>query len=97
MTAAWYRRGADALTLSVWVQPGAPRTRVVGVQGDALKIRVAAPAVENQANARLVAFLAERFEVPRRQVSVKTGAQGRRKIVEIVGSRIDPEGLLEQT
>lgn len=92
----WYRRdeARGVLVLTVQVQPNAARTQVVGLHGDALKIRVAAPAVENKANAQLVAFLAEAFGVRPGAVTLKAGAHGRRKIVEIEGSRIAPETLL---
>ncbi|MEO1767872.1 DUF167 domain-containing protein [Thiobacter aerophilum] len=93
--ALWYRYDArGALILTVRVEPNAPRTEVAGLYGGALKLRVAAPAVDNKANARLIAFLAEVFQVPQREVRLKTGAQGRRKVVEIFGSRVAPETLL---
>lgn len=99
MSAGWYRRDAarDAWVLSLQVQPNAKRTQVTGLHGEALKIRVAAPALENRANAALVAFLAEAFGVPRRQVSVKAGEHGRKKIVQIIGSQKAPEALLDET
>lgn len=85
------------LTLSLHVQPNASRTRVAGLHGDALKVLVAAPAVENQANARLRAFLSEVFEVPLGRVTLKQGGRGRRKIIEISGSAVRPETLLSKT
>jgi uncharacterized protein (TIGR00251 family) len=43
------------------VQPGAKRTEIAGLHGEALKIRLAAPPVEGKANAALRAFIAERL------------------------------------
>jgi len=95
VTHPWYRRGSTGtLVLTVQVQPNAPRTEVVGPHGDALKIRVAAPPLENRANEKLIDFLAQVFDVPLRQVQVKSGEHARRKVVEIAGSRIDPEQAL---
>ena len=92
MTSPWYKcRSPGTIVLTVQVQPNAPRTEAVGAHGDALKIRVAAPPLENRANEKLIEFLARVFDVPLRQVKVKSGEQARRKIVEIAGSRIDPE------
>jgi uncharacterized protein (TIGR00251 family) len=58
MTAAWRREEDGAVVLVLHVQPGAKRTEVAGVHGDALKIRLAAPPVDGKANAELVRFLA---------------------------------------
>lgn len=95
----WYRTdaGRGTLTLTLHVQPNAARTKVAGLHGEALKILVAAPAVENKANARLLAFLGEVFEVPTGRVTLKQGSHGRRKIVEISGSAVAPETLLSKT
>ena len=89
---SWYRRHADgSIVLAVHAQPGAKRTEVAGPHGDALKIRVAAPALEDRANAALVEFLAERFEVPKRNVTLLSGTRSREKRFAISGAALDPE------
>ena len=57
----------------------------MGLHGDALKIRIAAPAVDNQANSELIGFLAEALSVPKSAIALRRGVTGRRKIVEISG------------
>ncbi|MGH8727204.1 MAG: DUF167 domain-containing protein [Burkholderiales bacterium] len=91
----WYRLRAGTLTLTLHAQPGAPRTEVAGLHGDALKVRVAAPAIEDRANSELCSFLARAFAVPRGQVTVAHGAHSRRKVVEVVGAKLAPESLLK--
>ena len=76
------------------VQPGARRTSVAGLHGDALKVRLAAPPVEGKANEALVAFLAGRFAVPKRNATIVSGEHSREKRVEIVGASGEPEALL---
>jgi uncharacterized protein (TIGR00251 family) len=78
--------GGDAL-LEVLVQPRASRTRVVGEHDGRLKIQLAAPPVGGEANAALVAFLAERLSVRRQDVSIVRGDAGRRKTVRLSGVR----------
>jgi hypothetical protein len=90
----WFQIKEDRLTITVHVQPGAKRTEVIGLHGDALKIRVAAAAVEGQANARLLDFLRKAFMVPASRISLKHGEHARRKVVEIQGSPIAPEALV---
>lgn len=92
---SWYRwEGDHTLILTLYIQPGAKRTEPVGLHGDALKIKLSAPPVEGKANKALLKFLAERFQVPSRQVSLKQGAQSRYKIVEICQSAVGPQVLL---
>ncbi len=91
---AWFRRSGDVLTLTLHVQPGAKRTEVAGLHGEALKIRLAAPPVEGRANEALLKFIADFFGVPLRDVELKQGGQSRHKVVAIAGSKVEPESLL---
>ena len=93
---AWYRRSADGtLSLRIHAQPGAKRTQVAGLHGEALRIRVAAPALENRANEALAAYIAERLGVPRSAVTLASGERSRAKRFEVRGARVDPELLLQ--
>ena len=69
--------------LALHVQPGAARTAVTGVHGEALKVRVAARAVEGKANAELFRYLAGEFGVPLANVSLLRGETSRQKLVRI--------------
>jgi uncharacterized protein (TIGR00251 family) len=92
---AWFRLSGDGtLLLHVHAQPGAKRTEVAGLHGESVKIRLAAPALEDRANAALVAFVAERFDVPRRDVTLVSGAKSREKRLEIRGSALAPADAL---
>jgi len=87
MSAAWQRYDATTrrLTLTLHIQPGARNSGIAGIHGDALKIRIAAPAVDNKANAALIEFLSEALDVPKSAIVIRHGATGRRKVVEITG------------
>jgi hypothetical protein len=91
----WYRRSGDVVTLTLHIQPGAKRTEVAGLHGNALKIRLSAPPIEGRANEALLRFVAESFAVPLRQVELKQGGQSRHKVVAVTGSKIGPESLLQ--
>ncbi len=75
----------EGASLSVSIQPRAARTEYAGVQGEALKFRVAASPVEGAANEALRRFLASCFRVPISQVMIQSGAGARRKRVLIRG------------
>jgi len=90
--AGWRRIGTDgSITLALHCQPGAKRTEVVGVHGAALKIRLAARAVEGRANEALIAFLAASFGVPRRNVTLVRGETGKAKVVRIASPTRRPD------
>lgn len=92
--AVWHSRNGAVITLMLHVQPGAKRSEIAGLHGDALKIRLAAPPVEGRANEALLRFIAECFHVPLRNVEIRQGGQSRHKRVEVRGSAVAPESLL---
>jgi uncharacterized protein (TIGR00251 family) len=94
--ATWYRDDGETITLTLHVQPGAKRSEIAGLHGEALKIRLSAPPVEGRANEALQKFIAQLFAVPLRQVELKQGTQSRHKVVVVSGSKVDPESLLGQ-
>lgn len=83
--AGWWRHdpAAGKLTLTLHVQPNAKQTAVAGRHGDALKLKIAAPAFDDKANGALIDFLHQWFKLPLSQISIRQGSRGRRKIVEI--------------
>ena len=83
------RETADGVVLSVRAQPGARKTAIVGVFGEGaaaqLKIAVQAPPAEGRANEALIAFLAEMFSLPRRDVTLLSGETNRSKVFLLRG------------
>ena len=71
--------------LRLRVVPNARRGEVVGVHGEAIKVKVQAPAVEGKANEALRDFLAERLRVPARAVEIVSGGKSRDKTVAVEG------------
>lgn len=77
---------ADArIRLKVKAVPGASREGVVGWLGDALKVRVTAPAEGGEANAAIEALLAGALGLPTRSVRIVAGGSSPRKVVEATG------------
>ncbi len=91
---SWFRQDGDGLVVAIHAQPGAKRTEVQGLHGDALKVRVSAPPLEGRANAELQRYLAELFGVPQRNVTQLSGETSRQKRFRIVGSAVDPASVL---
>ena len=71
------------LTLVLRVQPNARRTEFAGFHGKCPKVRVAAPAIEDRANALLLDFLKKKFDLRGGKVIITRGSRGRTKTIEI--------------
>lgn len=75
----------EGVTLTVRVVPRSRQNEIVGVEGDAIKIRLSAPAIEGRANDALVRFLAERLGVARSRIEIVRGESSRSKVVRVRG------------
>ena len=74
-----------ASRISIYVQPRASKTAVVGMHDGCVKVRLAAPPVDGAANAALIEFVAERVGLAKSRVRIVTGQASRRKVVEVDG------------
>lgn len=73
----------------VRAQPRASRSELAGEYDGALKVRLAAPPVEGEANRELERFMSRLLGVPKSAVRVVAGQTGRSKVVEIDGVSVD--------
>jgi uncharacterized protein (TIGR00251 family) len=80
------RDSKGGAVLTVHVQPKGGRTACVGIHGEALKIRVAAPPVEGAANRELLRFLADQLSLPAAAVRIESGQRSRVKRVRLEGT-----------
>jgi uncharacterized protein (TIGR00251 family) len=85
----WLRETAEGATLAVRAQPGAKKTAIAGVYGEGanaqIKIAVHAPPIEGRANDALIAFLADLFLLPRKNISLLSGDTNRSKVFLLRG------------
>jgi len=84
-----FREVPGGVELRVWVQPGAARSEIAGLHGEALKIRIAAPAQEGRANQALVEFLADLLGLPKSRVSILRGEKTREKVLLLRGLKAE--------
>jgi uncharacterized protein (TIGR00251 family) len=76
---------SGTLYVSVHLQPKASKTEFAGMHGDALKVRVAAPAVENAANEAILEFFSKVAHIPKRNARLHSGKASRRKVIALEG------------
>jgi uncharacterized protein len=76
--------GSGRIRIRVRIQPGAQRNELLGwnTAGE-LRIKIAAPPREGEANKALVAFLAKRFGLAKRDIEIASGEKSRVKTISI--------------
>jgi len=80
----FYKEDGEYIILKIKAQPQASRSEFCGLYGeDAIKVRVAAPAVEGAANKELTKFLAKQFKVPKGSIEFVSGQSSKVKLIKI--------------
>jgi uncharacterized protein (TIGR00251 family) len=80
------KQTATGVAFSVKVQPRGRKNAITGAVGDALKLALTAPPVDGKANAAVIEFFADFFEVPRSSVTITSGKTSRLKVIHISGA-----------
>ena len=74
---------ADSVCFRVRVQPRAAKDETVGLHGDAIKVRLTSPAVENRANRHLVDFFSDLLRIPKKNLTIVSGQKSRQKTIAV--------------
>lgn len=83
---------SEGTLLKLHIQPRASRTEISGVQEDSLKIRIASPPVEGEANRECIRFLSKILGIPKSQIAILQGQKSRHKVVLIRNN--SPEDIM---
>ncbi len=84
-TEPYLEETAEGCRIKIKAQPRASRNEVVGVLGDALKVRVTAPPVDSAANQALRDLLAKKFKTPKSSIELIQGETSRNKVFFVHG------------
>lgn len=83
------RQTSHGVQFALKVQPRASRTALLGVLGEAVKLGITAPPVDGKANAAVVEFFAELFDVAKSAVTIVAGETGRNKVIAVRGITVE--------
>jgi hypothetical protein len=87
------RYAAGGVTLAVRAQPGAKKTKIIGIYGEGaaaqLKVAVQAPPIERRANSALSSYLAETFCISKNDIELVTGELSRSKVFLLRGVTVE--------
>ena len=73
------QKNSNGIILKVFVQPRSSKNMIAGQHGDALKIKLTAPPVDDAANKMCVQYLAKCLKVPKSSIKIISGHTSRTK------------------
>lgn len=83
-----FHRTDQNITFTVKVVPRASRSEIVGIQDDAVKLRIVSPPVDGKANEECVRVIADFLGLKKRQVSILSGHASRTKTISLTGTTL---------
>lgn len=82
--------GKKGSALAVRVTPRASRNEIVEILNDStIKVRIAAPPVDGEANQVLLEFLADILGVAKTRLDIVAGATGRDKLIAVLDMDVE--------
>lgn len=82
--------GKKGSALAVRVTPRASRNEIVELLEDGtIKVRIASPPADNEANDTLIDFLSEVLGVPKSRLDIVAGVAGRDKLISVLDMDAD--------
>ena len=87
------REHPEGIIFKIFVQPRSSKNMIVGLHGNALKLKLTAPPVDNAANKMCIKFLAKHLGVSNSQIEIISGHSSRTKKLLL---RSDQDKITEQ-
>lgn len=88
MPKPYLKQTSEGVLLSLHIQPNAKKTELVGLHGEALKIRIQAPPVDDAANEALLKFIGARLGLTSANLILVKGHTSRQKRVLVRGKTL---------
>ena len=77
--------GKVGSAIAVRVTPRASRNKIVEVLSDGtIKVHIAAPPVDGEANEQLIEFLSDVLNIPKSRLEIFAGLSGRDKLISVL-------------
>ncbi|MBF0120489.1 MAG: YggU family protein [Desulfobacterales bacterium] len=75
------QENSEGITFKVFVQPKASKNEIVGIHGDALKIKITAPPVDGSANKMCIEYLSKYLGTKKSSLKIVSGETSRTKYI----------------
>jgi len=73
------QENTNGIILKVFIQPRSSKNMIAGQHGDALKIKLTAPPVDDAANKMCVQYIAKCLKIPKSSIEIISGHTSRTK------------------
>ena len=80
-----FRKTKDGIIIEVKVEPRSSKKGISGTMDNALKVKLTAPPVDNEANKQLIEILSDLTGVRKSGIKIIKGLTSKKKTVEIRG------------
>lgn len=81
----WIKELSEGLLISIYVQPRASKTEIIGIHQNSLKIKLTSPPVEGAANSLLIKFISKELGIAKSKIVLTSGDKSRNKKLVIKG------------
>lgn len=78
----------EGVKISLFVQPNAPKSEIIGPYNNALKIKIHAPPVDGKANTEIQNFLSKVLDISKSKIEILKGDKSKIKTVLIIGTTV---------
>jgi uncharacterized protein (TIGR00251 family) len=82
---SWFEFSGDVVEIDCLAVPRSSRSRIAGIHDERLKVQLAAPPADGEANAALLELLTKLLGVKKSAVSLVAGHANRKKRVRVEG------------
>ena len=90
------REHPRGIVVKILVQPRSSRNALVGLHGDALKVKLTAPPVDGAANKNCIAYLAKCLSVPKSSIEILSGQSSRTKQILLCAPKDERSRLMDR-
>lgn len=80
-----FAKTPEGVIISLYIQPNASKTEVIGEHNGLLKIKIKAPPVDGKANEEVLRFLSKALNISRSEIEILKGDKSREKKVLVRG------------
>ncbi|MFM2344020.1 MAG: hypothetical protein RLZZ210_629 [Pseudomonadota bacterium] len=75
--------------VNIQAVPNSNVNSIIGVHGEAIKVRIQAPAIEGKANKALIIFLAKQLNIKQNSIEIISGETNKYKRVKVIFDGFD--------